>query len=41
MDREAWWTTVYGVTKELDTTEYTQTHTHTDKNLYNANFNAD
>ena len=23
MDREAWWATVYGVTKELDMTEHT------------------
>ena len=26
MDRWAWWTTVLGVAKELDTTEYTHTH---------------
>ena len=27
MDREAWWATVHGVTKELDTTEWLSTHT--------------
>ena len=27
MDRGAWWATVYGVTKESDTTEHTSTHT--------------
>ena len=25
MDRRAWWTTVHGVAKELDTTEHTHT----------------
>ena len=29
MDREAWRATVHGATKELDKTEYTQTHIHT------------
>ena len=30
MDREAWWTTVHGVTKELDPTErLSVAHTHT------------
>ena len=27
MDRGAWWATVHGVTKELDTTEWLSTHT--------------
>ena len=26
MDRGAWWATVHGVAKELDTAEYTYTH---------------
>ena len=26
MDREAWWSTVHGVAKELDMTEHTYTH---------------
>ena len=29
MDREAWWATVHGVTKESDMTERLNTHTHT------------
>ena len=33
MDRGAWWATVHGVHKELDTTEQlTHTHTHTHTN---------
>ena len=28
VDRGAWWATVHVVTKELDTTEVTYTHTH-------------
>ena len=27
VDRGAWWATVYGVAKNQDTTEHTQTHT--------------
>ena len=27
MDRGAWWATVHGVAKDLDTAEYTHTHT--------------
>ena len=35
MDRGAWWATVYGVVKELDTTECL-THTHTLLCIYKA-----
>ena len=31
MDRGVWRATVHGVTKELDMTEYTHTHTYTQK----------
>ena len=33
MDREAWWATMPGVTKESDMTELLNTHTHTHLNL--------
>ena len=35
VDRGAWWATVHGVTKELDTNKqlYTHTHTHTQTQL--------
>ena len=34
MDRGAWWATVGGGYKELDTTERTHTHTHTHTSIH-------
>ena len=36
MDREDWWTTIHGVSKELDTPDrltHTHTHTHTESHF--------
>ena len=37
MDKGAWWATVHGVAKELDTTEQ-HTHTHTHQLIGDASF---
>ena len=40
MDRRAWWATVHGVAKELDTAEYTRTHTRNYYSYY-LGYNSD